>query len=59
LISEKPGGTSLPFNSTMEAGMVGIGVDVSIAVGGEAEVSVGNDVYVSAGAGKVIVLVEG
>jgi len=43
----------------MEAGMVGIGVDVSLAVSGEADVSVGNGVLVSAGVGKVIVLVAG
>jgi hypothetical protein len=59
LIREKPSGTSAPFNSTVEAGIVGIGVKVSVSVGCGTLVSVRNKVGVCAGMGEITVLVSG
>ena len=55
LISEKPCETSAPFNSTLEAGIVGIGVGVSVVVGCGIGVSVGKDIVVEEGEVAVLV----
>ena len=57
LISENPGGTSAPSSSTVEGGIVGTSVSVSVieVVSSGGEVSVGDKVFVRVGAGDVTV----
>jgi hypothetical protein len=58
-INEKPGGTSAPFNSMVDAGIVGVETGVSVdRVCGDG-VSTGNDVNETVGDCRVTVLVAG
>ena len=61
MIREKPGGTSAPSSSTVEAGTVGTAVNVgrSVGVAGAETVSVGREGAVGVGTVDVTVVVAG